>query len=87
MKKLLKKLKKIDFKIVAKKAEIFNINDSAYYVVFGNEVDRTRDLEEVKHELLDLMNLKHATLDSLSIAMNLEKADLSTYQRTLLLAK
>ena len=87
MKDVLKRLKKVNRKIEAKKAELFNIQDSAYYIKVGTAIEQQRDFNEATGELLDLLSIKHGILDSLQISINLEKVSLSNYQRTLILPK
>lgn len=85
MKKLFKKINKINKKIQDKKIELIQTQDvlNVYFLEIGTEPERQRDIKEIKLELKDLIDLKNALLDSLNQAINLEKADLSYNQKML----
>lgn len=87
MKKAIKKLRKTNRAIRDKKIEISQLMDSRFYIEFSNEEKRKEDINEAKQELKDLLDLKHAILETLQISINLELSDISYYQRTLLLTR
>lgn len=79
MTKLLKKLKKLEKAISEKKLELSKTQDplNGYYLQIGTELERNRDIEEIKIELRHILNSKHSLLDSIIQNANFEKVNVS----------
>lgn len=83
MTKLLKKLKKLEKAISEKKLELSKTQDplNGYYLRIGTELERNRDIEEIKIALRHLLNSKHSLLDSIIQNANFEKVNVSQQER------
>lgn len=75
MKKILKKLKKVQKQISEKRSELNATRESNYYGKIAPEWHRKRDMNEIEREIKDLLNLELTTLESLQIAVNLKIVD------------
>lgn len=85
MKKILKKLLKIEANIKLKNKELIEVGKSLYYSSFDQEEERQRDILEIQHELKELMSLKYSTLETLQIKIDFIKPIISNKERELAL--
>lgn len=84
MKKIFKKLKKVSNKITELKSELLQMDDSAYYNGIGKHL-KERDKLDIKIQLKQMLSLKYSLLDSLTIAVNIEKSDVSYNERKIII--
>ena len=80
---LILKLHATDCQINQIQEQIEVVENLTYYENFNKESEKIFDIAELKLKLKDLFSVKNAILDSFSIAINLEKSDLSYLQREL----
>lgn len=85
MEKILDKIDTLNRKIVETKKAIEVTTDSPFYTNFSFEHERQKDLKELNTRLKTLYSFKYSQLDSLIIAINLEKCDISEAERNLTL--
>lgn len=85
MKKAIKKIKKIDKKIKAATLELRITEDplNAYYTKVATAIERKRDIHEINLELKGLLSARYASLETLQIRIEFEKAKLSSIERSL----
>lgn len=85
MKKTIKKVRKIDLDIRAKRVELRETEMSIYYSKISNEISRQQDLIEIQIEIKNLLSLKYSTMESLQLSIEKMKADISYQERNLTL--
>lgn len=85
MKKTIKRYKKIEKKIKKIEHRIENAIISNYYLVFGTESEREKDIKNLKKELKELLSDQSKVLDTLNQKINLKKALISEKERSLTL--
>ena len=81
--KLTLKVSSVEEQIASVKEQIEVVQNLPYYENFNKQVEREFDLTELTLKLKDLLSVKLAVLDNLTTAINLEKVDVSYYQREL----
>jgi len=85
MKKIIRKIKTLNYKIWETKRAIEVTKDSPFFTNFSSENQREKELNELSTRLKVLYSLKSAQLDNLIIAINGEKCDISKMERQLFL--
>jgi len=85
MKKIIRKIKKIDLKINAKKMELREAEISTYYIVFAPEQKRQEDIQDINIDIKALLSSKYAALETLQIEIEKAKAAISCQERSLTL--
>jgi len=84
MKKIFKKIKKVNNQIADLKSELSQMDDSAYYNGIGKHL-KERDKLDIQIQLKQLLSLKYSLLDSLTKAVNIEKSDVSYNERKIII--
>lgn len=87
MKKLYRKLRKIDSQIEQVKDAIEMAPSLPYYRMFGGDEEKEKDLQEFHQHHKDLLNQKSALLDRMTQKINCMKADVAEEERKCILEK
>lgn len=87
MKKLYRKLRKIDSQIQQVKDAIEMAPSLPYYKLFGGDEEKEKDLQEFNSQLKDLYNQKSAILDRMEQKIHCLKADVAEEERKCILEK
>ena len=85
MEALFTKITAIDERIKEVEVRIKDTEKATYYSIFGTEHKREEKIKDLKRRQKRLISMKYKTLESLQIAIGLEKCDLSEKERELTL--
>lgn len=84
MKKIFRKIKKVDNQIADLKRELLQMDDSAYYNGIGKHL-KVRDKTEIQIQIKQLLSSKNSLLDSMAQAINIEKLYVSQDEQKIII--
>ena len=83
MKKLIKRLKRVEALIKEARLRQTRTRVSAYYTEFSQEEQREKDVKNYERIEARLLGYKHTILETMQLKIRLEKVDISERQREL----